>query len=91
MQEKERILPERTEYICSMNPASLKKWIILFFGILSAILIASAVTRVVVGIAGLTGLPAFLATFMLYAGVFFSLIGLYERVFPGEFLWTGFG
>ncbi|HVN74496.1 MAG TPA: hypothetical protein VMT44_07885 [Methanoregula sp.] len=74
-----------------MNAVYLNKWIIIFFGILSAIFIASAVTRVVVGIAGLTGLPAVLATFILYAGVFFSLIGLYERVFPGEFLWTGFG
>ncbi|HXX55091.1 MAG TPA: hypothetical protein VEI81_03255 [Methanoregula sp.] len=74
-----------------MDPAPLKKWTIIFFGILSAILIASAVTRAVVGIAGLTGLPAFLSTFILYAMVFFSLIALYERIFPKEFSWTGFG
>ncbi|HUH78389.1 MAG TPA: hypothetical protein VLY83_00680 [Methanoregula sp.] len=72
-----------------MDLTSLKRWTGVFLGILSAILIGSAAARAFVEMSGLTGWPAFITDFTLYAAVLFALLALYERIFRFGFFRFG--
>jgi predicted branched-subunit amino acid permease len=62
-----------------MDPESVKRGIVLFLGIVSAVLIADAISGVVVTRSGLTGTAAFFLNFLVYAGILFSVIYLLKR------------
>jgi len=68
-----------------MDKASVKKWGIFFAGILCAILIGDTLSNLVVNLAGLTGWVRFSVNFILYAGIFFSVLYLLEKWFHIRF------
>lgn len=76
------IAPEPS--IC-MDSATVKKWVTFFIGILCAIVIADALSNVIVSAAGITGWVSFLINFILYAVFFFAILYAIERIFHIEF------
>lgn len=72
-----------------MEYATVKKWGLFFIGILCAIVIADALSNVIVSAAGITGWTYFLINFILYAVFFFAILYIIERIFHIEFF--GFG
>jgi len=72
-----------------MEYATVKKWALFFIGILCAIVIADALSNVIVSAAGITGWANFLINFLLYAVFFFAILYIIERIFHIEFF--GFG
>jgi hypothetical protein len=64
-----------------MDSAAIRKWAVFFAGILCAILIADALAGIIVRAVGLSGWVAFLVNFLLYAGLFFGILGIFERIF----------
>ena len=72
-----------------MEYATVKKWALFFIGILCAIVIADALSNVIVSAAGITGWANFLINFFLYAAFFFAILYIIERIFHIEFF--GFG
>jgi hypothetical protein len=63
-----------------MDSATVKKWVIFFLGILCAILIADALSNIIVAAAGLTGPAEFIISFVLYAIIFFGVLYVIEKV-----------
>jgi|GEM_PF-477790 len=76
------IVPEPS--VC-MDSATVKKWATFFIGILCAIVIADALSNVIVSAAGITGWMSFLINFVLYAVFFFAILYAIERIFHIEF------
>jgi len=68
-----------------MDSATVKKWVTFFIGILCAIVIADALSNVIVSAAGITGWTSFLINFVLYAVFFFAILYAIERIFHIEF------
>ena len=62
-----------------MYMRSVKGWIALFLGILSAILIADVVSSGIVSLAGVKGWHAFLVNFVLYAVILFAVITFLKK------------
>jgi hypothetical protein len=68
-----------------MNFAPVKKWAVFFVGILCAIIIADAVSLLILSVAGLEGWMKFLVNFVLYAIFFFAILYILEKIFHIEF------
>jgi hypothetical protein len=68
-----------------MDSADIKKWVIFFAGILVAIIIANALSNIIMSYTGITGWVEFLVSFVLYAGLFFGILYLMERFLGIEF------
>ena len=68
-----------------MDTKIVKKWVIFFAGILSAVIIADALSSLIIVNAGITGMFAFLLNFILYAVFFFSILYALEKIFHIEF------
>jgi uncharacterized integral membrane protein len=62
-----------------MDIRSVKQWLVLFFGILFAILVANALSGSIVLIAGVKGWPAAVVSFVLYAVFLFAVFYLMKR------------
>jgi predicted branched-subunit amino acid permease len=62
-----------------MDPESVKRGIVLFLGIVCAVLIADALSGIVVTRSGFTGTAAFFLNFLMYAGVLFGVIYVLKR------------
>ena len=68
-----------------MEPAVIKKWVLFFSGILGAIILADALSTILVSAAGIEGSMKFLAGFIVYAVLFFAILYGIEKVFHIEF------
>ena len=68
-----------------MKFAPVKKWAVFFVGILCAIIIADAVSLLILSVAGLKGWMKFLVNFVLYAIFFFAILYIFEKIFHIEF------
>jgi len=68
-----------------MDYATVKKWALFFIGILCAIVIADALSNVIVSAAGITGWVNFLINFILYAAFFFAILYIIEKIFHIDF------
>ena len=69
----------------SMEFAIIKKWTLFFIGILCAIMIAEALSNIIVSAAGIGGWMKFLANIVLYAVFFFTILYVLEKIFRIEF------
>jgi hypothetical protein len=69
----------------SMESATIKKWTLFFIGILCAIIIADALSNIIVSAAGIVGWSKFLANFVLYTAFFFAILYAMEKIFHIEF------
>lgn len=63
-----------------MERSEVRRWAFFFCGILIAIVIADAVSGMILSMTGLSGVARFLAGFVLYAAVFFAMLYVIERV-----------
>jgi hypothetical protein len=68
-----------------MDYATVKKWSLFFIGILCAIVIADALSNMIVSAAGITGWENFLINFLLYAAFFFAILYFIEKIFHIDF------
>ncbi len=75
--------------IIHMEFAVIKKWVIFFLGILVAIIIANALSNLIVADAGMTGWINLVVSFVLYAVIFFALLYVMEKLFGIEFFGLG--
>jgi len=66
-------------YGTGMDSADIKKWVVFFLGILVAIIIANAVSNIIMSYTGITGWVEILVSFVLYAALFFGILYLMER------------
>jgi Ca2+/H+ antiporter len=62
-----------------MDLSSVKRGVTLIFVLLCAILIANWISNVLMSVIGLTGVPEFIAGFVIYAAIFFGVLYLFER------------
>jgi len=62
-----------------MDSADVKKWVKFFAAILCAILIADALSNVIVAAVQLTGPAGFIISFVLYAVFFFGVLYIIEK------------
>jgi hypothetical protein len=68
-----------------MEFSTVKKWLLFFAGILTAIIIADWLSNVIVAAAGMSGWSRFLTSFILYAALFFAILYGIERIFGINF------
>ena len=68
-----------------MDFAPVKKWAVFFIGILCAIVIADALSNVLVSATGIVGWMKFMVSFILYAVFFFAILYALEKIFHIEF------
>jgi uncharacterized protein HemY len=68
-----------------MDFAPVKKWAVFFIGILCAIVIADALSNVLVSATGMVGWMKFMVSFILYAVFFFAILYALEKIFHIEF------
>jgi hypothetical protein len=68
-----------------MDSATIKKWALFFIGILSAIIIADALSTRLVSAAGMVGWMKLLTNFVLYAAFFFAILYIMEKIFSINF------
>jgi multisubunit Na+/H+ antiporter MnhE subunit len=68
-----------------MDLAPVRKWAVFFIGILCAIVIADALSNVLVSATGMSGWMKFLVSFILYAVFFFAILYALEKIFQIEF------
>ena len=68
-----------------MDMVAVRKWITFFIGILCAILIADALSNIIVNLAGISGWVKFVVSFILYAVFFFGILYALEKIFHCEF------
>jgi hypothetical protein len=68
-----------------MDYAAVKKWATFFLGILCAIVIADALSNMIVSATGIAGWMNFLINFLLYAVFFFAILYAIEKFFHIEF------
>jgi len=62
-----------------MDLSSVKRGVTLILVLLCAILIANGISNVLMSVLGLTGIPGFIAGFVIYAVIFFGVLYLFER------------
>ncbi len=62
-----------------MDNATIKKWLVFFIGILTAIIIADYLSSLIVAAAGIGGWMRFVVSFILYAVLFFASLYVIER------------
>lgn len=62
-----------------MNAGSVKRWLVLFLGILVAILIADVLSTSIVLLAGVKGWPASIVNFVLYAAFLFAVLYILKK------------
>ena len=62
-----------------MDMGSVRRWIVLFLGILGAVLVADALSTAFVLLAGLQGLPAFVISFIAYAAILFAAFFILKK------------
>jgi TRAP-type C4-dicarboxylate transport system permease small subunit len=62
-----------------MDTGSVKRWLVLFLGILVAILIADLVSRSIVLITGVKGWPAYIVNLVLYAAFLFAVLSVMKK------------
>ena len=62
-----------------MDPESVKRGIVLFLGVVSAVLIADAISGIIVTLSGFTGTAAFFLNFLVYAGILFGVLYVLKR------------
>ncbi|MGA2104686.1 hypothetical protein [Methanoregula sp.] len=72
-----------------MDFAEVKKWVIFFLGILCAIVIANALSNMIMDNSGVTGWENFVVSFILYAVFFFAILYVIEKLLGIDFF--GFG
>jgi len=72
-----------------MEFADVKKWVIFFLGILCAIIIANALSNLIMAYTAISGWENFVVSFVLYAVFFFAILYLLEKLLGIEFF--GFG
>jgi hypothetical protein len=72
-----------------MDGATIKKWLIFFTGILTAIVIADYLSSLIVAAAGISGWTRFVVSFILYAVLFFAALYVIERVTGIRFFLCG--
>jgi uncharacterized protein HemY len=72
-----------------MEFADVKKWVIFFLGILCAIVIANALSNLIMTYTAISGWVNFVVSFVLYALFFFAILYLLEKMLGIEFF--GFG
>ena len=68
-----------------MNFVTVKKWTVFFIGVLCAIVIADALSKILVSATGMAGWMKFLVSFILYAVFFFAILYGLEKIFHIEF------
>jgi len=68
-----------------MEFADIKKWVIFFLGILVAIIIADALSNLLINYSGLTGWVNFVVSFVIYAVFFFAILYVLEKTMGIEF------
>jgi hypothetical protein len=64
-----------------MEFSTIRRWAVLFFSLLFAILISRVFSGIILTILGLSGIVGFIAGFVLYAVVFFGVLYVFERIF----------
>ncbi len=62
-----------------MDLSSVKRGVTLILVLLCAILVANWISNVLMSVLGLTGIPGFIAGFVIYAALFFGILYLFER------------
>jgi hypothetical protein len=62
-----------------MDPESVKRGVVLFLGIVCAVLIADALSEIIVPLTGVTGTAASILHLLVYAGILFGVIYLLKR------------
>jgi D-alanyl-lipoteichoic acid acyltransferase DltB (MBOAT superfamily) len=62
-----------------MDPESVKRGVVLFLGIVSAVLIADALSEMIVPLTRVTGAAASILHLLVYAGILFGVIYLLKR------------
>ena len=62
-----------------MDTGSLRRMLVLFLGILCAILVADAVSGGIVMLTGMNGVAASVVYFVLYAAVFFGALAILKK------------
>jgi len=72
-----------------MEFSDVKKWIVFFLGILCAIVIANALSNILMGYSGINGWPNFVVGFVLYAVFFFAILYILEKLLGIEFFGIG--
>ena len=62
-----------------MDPESVKRGVVLFLGIVSAVLIADTLSEIIVPLSGITGAAASILRLLVYAGILFNVIYVLKR------------
>ena len=68
-----------------MESATVKRWVLFFAGILGAVLLADALSTILIAATGLEGSMKLLAGFILYALLFFGILYAIQKIFHFEF------
>lgn len=68
-----------------MESATVKRWVLFFAGILGAVLMADALSTILIAATGLEGSMKLLAGFILYALLFFGILYAIQKIFHFEF------
>lgn len=68
-----------------MEFADVKKWVVFFLGILVAIVIANALSNIIMAYTNMTGWVEFVISFVLYAVLFFAILYAIEKTTGIEF------
>jgi hypothetical protein len=62
-----------------MDPESVKRGIVLVLGIVSAVLIADALSEIIIPFTGITGALASILHLLVYAGILFMVIFVLKK------------
>jgi hypothetical protein len=68
-----------------MESATVKKWLVFFAGIVGAVLLADALSTILISATGLEGSVKLFAGFILYALLFFGILYAVQKIFHFEF------
>jgi hypothetical protein len=68
-----------------MESATVKKWVVFFAGIIGAVLLADALSTILIAATGLEGSVKLFAGFILYALLFFGILYAVQKIFHFEF------
>jgi hypothetical protein len=68
-----------------MESATVKRWVLFFAGILGAVLLADALSTILIAATGIGGSMKLLAGFILYALLFFGILYAIQKIFHFEF------
>jgi hypothetical protein len=68
-----------------MESAAIKRWVLFFAGIVGAVLLADALSTILIAATGLEGSMKLFAGFILYALLFFGILYAVQKIFHFEF------